>query len=65
MAHWLTYLPTDKGQPGTSVTQNKGFSIYSEKRLKNWKHFLLKFQVENWVKKKVYMLKTLDNQIAA
>ena len=65
MAHWLTYLPTDKGQPGTSVTQNKGFSIYSEKRLKNWKHFLLKLQFDNGVKKKFYMLKTLDNQTAA
>ena len=31
MAHWLTYLPTDKVQPGTSVTQDKGLSKYSEK----------------------------------
>ena len=49
-----------------AVTQNKGFSIYSEKRLKNWKHFLLlKLRFDNWVKKKVNMLKTLDNQTAA
>ena len=48
------------------VTQNKGFSIYSEKRLKIWKHFLLlKLRFDNWVKKKVNMLKTLDNQSAA